>query len=164
MIVLETDHGRFEAATEREALTAARKAKKAADTLERQREANRGLAYLRAERNGYRILRWKARNDCPRGFIARPGEPCGPTIHVASGSSTTWHQASYETPDGRITIDHHGYRVEGVATDAGGFTVAVFLTDDSGQREAYALGVAGDQWAFADLPGVSMADWKEGRS
>jgi hypothetical protein len=164
MIVLETEHGRFEAATQREALAAARKARKAVDALQKRRDADRGLAYLRAERNGYRILRWKAQGDSPRGFVARPGEPCGPALHVASNSSKAWQQATYETAEGRVTIDHPGYRVLAVASDAGGFTVAVFLQDDSGRREAYALGVAGDQWAFADLPGVGMDDWKEARS
>jgi hypothetical protein len=161
MIVLETDHGRFEADTEDEALALARKARREALALERARAVWHQLADMRAMAHAYRILRERARDEAPFGFFTRPGEPRGSAVSRESDSlGSAWHRARYETPDGPAQVEHHGWLVEGAVCDGGGFTVAVFLMNPrTGERGTYAIGVEHDQWAFADLPGVHIEDW-----
>ncbi len=158
MFAVETPEGRFEAETERDAIKAARKAAKAAKTAQDEAEGYRKQAYLRAYANAYLTLMRKGNGALRRGALCKPNEPCGPKVMPYDGTRC---KAVYSTADGEVSIDHYGYRPIAVGTDAGGWTVAVFLQDcDKPDRiEGYAIGVCETAWAFAELIGVEMADW-----
>lgn len=167
MVAIETEHGRFEAETEKEALKAARAAKRVAAAQQKQREADYKVAVLRAEANGYRILSRVATGNVPRGWIYyRPTDRYSAvqvTVKVDCMGEHAYHEATYETDGGRLTVAHHGYTVDGVVADGAGFVMAVFLRENRRAEEnslcpvapeGYAIGVEGESWCLRELPGV----------
>lgn len=159
MIVLETEHGRFEADTHKAALRAARKAAKEASAKEAQNALDRETAYTRASANAYLCLLRKEHSSLRRGELCKPNTPCSPKVTTRDGCGFPSYQAVYNTANGPIIVDHGPNRPVGAGCDGGGWAVAAYIEVD-GAVKGYAIGVCGEQWAFAELIGVTADDWQ----
>lgn len=159
-LVLETEDGRFEAATEAEVLALSRKARREAARAEKAKESAWTLARSRAAEAGYRLYSLGLRfGGPPRGirFYARAAHPwVASRITVSPCGEVIW----YETEaGGRAEQGHGGYQVRGIVQNGAGWDMGVVLEDRSrpGEMEFLALGTAGGFASLVELPGL---DWQ----
>ena len=148
MVRITTDLGSFEAETEKEVMRLVRRAKKEQAAKEAVCERNREIARLRADSNGYKILRGEMRVD-----LVKVGEPCCPKVEVTGIGSSKITVEGMNGIDDRAVITFLHYSLIGALISPAGYVMAVFLQDlDTPETVlCYAVGVEANQYAFADL-------------
>lgn len=154
MFKIETEYGIFEAETEKEALKALAKGKKAHAKALAERQERSKLACLRADAIGYRFLRKMLKGESfPRGWtLAAPGGPYS-AIRLDNDGRTT----IFDCENGKFSDRFYGYTVISGVTNGSGYAMAFFLRDNStGKIEAYALGAEGDVGAWVEVPGLTV--------
>lgn len=163
MITIETEHGRFEADTEKDALRQVRAAKRAAAKQAKVDEQNRQTAYERAAVNGYAILsRLLDQGHAPRGwrYCELGSRFCMHTTEKFTAFDKMYHEVRYETEWGNVTAEHWGHRLVGTVWNGAGFCICAFFQDIDHmdwEPTAIAVGVCEDQIAFRELPTIMIS-------
>ncbi len=161
MFKIETDHGTYEADTEKEAMKAMRAGARR-DRKERDaREAKARVAHLRAKANGFDILtRVQGDEGIPRGWRYYPiGHKHGACQHAGEQDPYSCKRSvRFEAEGGSVTESFYGYEVLGALTNGAGFCTAFWLQDTNDRTrppEAYALGVEDGIAAWVQLPALA---------
>lgn len=153
MIALETEHGRFEADTMRQAATMAKRAKAAAAQREKVDSQNREIAYARAGNRAYWLIRHKREGRRPaHSWLCRPGDRhfrCRQTHQW--GASESWE---VWVADGVPNMELIGYRPAAALYRVSGDLDMVWIEscDRPEDRECLTVGYQADQFATAQLP------------
>lgn len=115
---------------------------------EKARKASRKLARLEAGDNARRLYEWLAeirlgqRGHFPRGIRrADPFEQFS-SCRSRSRERGSGYVVSYDTEDGRIELDHYGYRPRFGVENGAGFCLAVVL-DDLDREDEYQVCAVG---------------------
>lgn len=164
MVIIETDNGRFEGETIREAERAAKKAAREAAKLEAARAELRKRATLEAMANGFKILRAVASdNGIPRGWAVRPAEKCYGVKHLEADPADRLNDRyEIETEHGRGVLKLYRGKCRGFIDNASGWLMACVVDDYDGNPRVYAVG-AHEGEADAELvPGVSPDQFRKG--
>ena len=160
MFAIETELGRFEAATEKEAKAAMRKAQRGAKAAAEEKSARYNRALERAAAAGFDLLKRKLTGEGMAFEWTDANTPCGPRV-TAVGER---HQmATVDTADGAAEIELYGYRCAGAVVGPGGWCKALAMQDADrpGETEFYAVGVCEGVFAWTRVPGVSRADYPD---
>ena len=160
MIVIETENGRFEGETEREALRLARKARRESAKREHLAAIARKRAYDRARCEGFNILARKLSGQgFPRGWRFIPaGDPHCPTIERRGESL---RRIVIETEDGRGELEFYKIEILGIVENGAGWAMGVFVVND-GKTELWSVGADGSATAIAHCPGILPSEFNIG--
>jgi len=157
-MILETEHGRFEAETECEVLRMARKAKREAERAEwtrrKLRQGWRDKAQSCACRNGFRVYdRFCDEKDFPPGWMChRPGDTYFPPQNPDDLGIYTQTRVEGEHGTGWLELYDRSWRLVATVEDGAGLTMLVFIEDThTGAVRASAVGVYEDQVAIAPM-------------
>lgn len=158
MFAIETDLGRFQGETEREAKRLLHKAIREAKKREREIESLRKTARERAESAAYGFYERLHRNgqdNWPRGWrLITASENCWSCRRVWDESvhHTVWH---IESEDGRAVCDVYDGVTHCVENGAG-YCIAVAIPKQD--AELFAVGVCGEVGCWVPMPGIK-AEW-----
>jgi hypothetical protein len=165
-------HDRFgtvTAETEADARKAIRKLAFKARKTEKERNANRDQAYLYAYANAYRVLQRKAAGEAfPGGWsfhVPEAGRLRAATL-VGDSFSGSGDTVQYDGEHGRAVDRHPGYRLAGMVEKGTGYVMLIWLRSMDRSDEpiqCFAVGVCGDQLAYAEVTGVSPLDFRNGK-
>lgn len=158
MYAIETDLGRFEGDTEKEAKAAMRKARKIAQAKERELEELRKTARMRAEAVAYGFyerLHSNGQLSWPRGWrLITASENCWSCRKVWDDNAhqTVWHM---ETEHGKAVCDVYD-GVSHAIENGAGYCIAVAIPKQD--AELFAVGVCGEVGCWVPMPGI-RAEW-----
>ena len=170
MIAVETEFGRFEADTEREALKLSRAAKREAAKQQKVDDANREVAKCRAAATGYGILYHVAElngDQSRRGWrVYRPGDKWFPHSKVEDSYETYRietehgyaHIKFFRSFYGRCSTDHH---IIGMLMNGCGYHIAIWVQSGD-DLICYSVGACEDQYHMAELPRVNTSMFQGG--
>lgn len=159
MFAIETDLGRFEAETEKEA----KKLLRAAQAKDRkEREIKKGLydlARMRAQANGYWVYsRLAEEKEFPRGWSYH--DPLGkysPATLSYSDSLSRTPKITWQGEHGTAESEHYGYDFWGCVSNGAGFPLLAFIRDrHSKVIECYAIGIEQDQCCWVAMHGITI--------
>lgn len=160
MYAIETELGRFEAETEREAK---RMVKRASLEAQRQRDdltRNQRAARMVAEHNACRIYsRFLSVDACPKAWIAY--DPSHEMVRGMVTVSQDYIGSSVfkvQTPDGPCVADWWRMAVKRVIIDGGGWPMALAISIDGGAEMLCAVGGAEGALVLETINGIT-ADW-----
>jgi len=164
MVKIETEFGTFEADTEKEAMKAMAKGKRAHQKAEAERQERCKLACLRADSMAYRIMRTIAKGETfGRGWrLHTPG-------HSYSAAKTSYEGTRQVTTfmcqEGTFADRFYGYTVVSAITNGCGWAVGFFLREDAtGETVGYAVGAEGDAGAWVEVPGLTEGHFQREES
>lgn len=159
-MILETDHGRFEAETECEVMRMARKAKRETERKEKLQAACREKAQRCAHENGFRVYdRFLEEKEFPRGWECRkPGAKYFPPQRKDEFGIYTLTQVEGDHGRGWLELYDRSWRLVALAENGAGMAMVAFIEDvNTGKVQASAVGVYEDQVALAPLaPCITM--------
>lgn len=160
MYAIETDLGRFEGETEREAKrklqTAKRKHNREAAERERIREAARSVAYKHAYAFYSRYL--SGEKCAPAWLLYRGADSYGFKILRMYPHDVDGNTLDFDTPDGHAKINYWRAPVlTGVIIDGGGYAKAIELDCGDGPQ-LFAVGYSQDIAVLEPLFGIPV-DW-----
>jgi hypothetical protein len=168
MATLTTDHGTFQADTEKECLAMARKAKREAQKAEAQQHADYEQARLYADSAAYRVYRaiHRESESFPRAWeLARPDSRWFPSCEHDYSSGKV--SITLDTEHGRAIVDSYCWEPVGVVFNVAGWAMLLFVEDKCSKEHpisAYAVGVRNGVYALDDMPGVTMDQFREFQS
>ena len=159
MYAIETDVGRFEGETEREAKRLERSARRAAGKQEKTDQANRETARIRAQTAGFRVLsQIVAGGDCPTGWVFySTRHRFGPKLERGDNGYSTTCILDTQWGTGKWTYVDGSHSVVGAAWTSGGFHQVLFVDNGDGP-DAYSIGVCEDQIVLERMCGVKV-EW-----
>ncbi|MFH1921775.1 MAG: hypothetical protein ABIP48_18070 [Planctomycetota bacterium] len=154
-MILETEHGRFEADTESEVLMLARKAKREAEKAEKLKEEWRKQARLYAHENGFRVYdrHLEDGKGFPRGWMChKPGDKYFPPQRQDEFGIYTLTRIEGEHGTAELELYDRSWRVVATVENGAGYTMTVFIEDtDTGTVRASAVGVCEGQVAIEPM-------------
>lgn len=153
-MILETEHGRFEADTERELLRMARKAKREAERTEKLRKEWRDKAKQCAYANGFQVYdRFVDEKEFPPGWMCRkPGNRYFPPQRKDEFGINTLTRVEGDHGIGWLELYDRSWRLVATVENGAGMTMLAFVEDtDTGAVRAHAVGVHEDQVALEPL-------------
>lgn len=159
MYAIETELGRFEADTERDAKKQLRNARARARKEEASRQALNDIARSRAERQAYRIYSvYHDRANCyPAWRLYRSGYGYK-VARMIAGELGYAYTLSVDTPDGEARNEYWRMRLTAVVIDGSGYAIAVEMTDETSGAHLYAIGTHAGIIQLAEIPGIPQ-DW-----
>jgi hypothetical protein len=173
MIAIETENGRFEAETLKEAKKLADKAEREARKQSAAREVLTKTARERAEAQGFRMIRSRHLNGnpdkpFPRGWRFIPSHSSGIQCVKQLPKSDSWYypQLQIETEAGTGLVEFSGRRLWGWIENGAGFCLAVVVDSIySKDPKVCAVGVCDNVAWYEEVPTVQPSEfsgWPEG--
>ncbi len=170
MVTIETDLGRFEGSTLKDAERVYKKAQREADKRSKIREGIQAVAFRRAQAGGFQILTHKIRHetaDFPRGWAFTSADHADIRFYAEIGESKPGEDTpiTIETQDGRGTFGvWRRSTFRGVVSNGSGFAIAVALREHGDKDELlYAVGTNEGEAQMARLYGIVSDDFRERR-
>jgi len=162
MVTIETDNGRFEADTIKEAQRLERKAARENAKREAAKAKLRDVARLHAAAAGFDILSRKAdgREFPPAWTFFPAGSPHTTAREKMPREFDRACNVEIETADGRGEFDFYGSRFVGNVENGAGWTIAIALSDDSAGVRLFAAGACETEAAVILIPGMKPEDFR----
>lgn len=158
MYAIETDLGRFEADTERDAKRKLRAAKKKQDAIDIEASRKYQAAILKASSQAYCLYERKGRGEeMPRGWMYFT-DTATTFRAVRQTARGDYHERGYEieTSDGKATAFPYD-DIVGFVENGAGFCMAVAIANQD--CELFAVGVFEDRVAWLPLYGISVCEF-----
>lgn len=155
MFAIETELGRFEADTEKDAKRLLRAAQRKQAAIDASENEIRTLAHLRACKAAYFIYERKGRGEeMPRGWRVKPVSECSYCCRTIYKDGHRHYQI--ETEQGIAVVDPYDDITHCVENGAG-FCMAVSIANQD--CELFAVGVNEERAAWVAMPGVSRDEF-----